>query len=273
MLSIALWDEAILDFFARSLHELDDKIPSRVTRTSRRECRDLLVSGDVDIALIPTLSAVTENELFDILSAVALSTWSNPFTQLYLKADIGAHVDTVAIDPRYAQEALLAKIVLKEHYAAEPVFRPTNQIASQDVNVIEGDAALIIEGSFNTERTRGNAVVDLGQDWYELTHYPMLWGVFIMGKGAATDDAVRLLRVAAQYTELYSEEWVQDQSLSDEMKQFFKKGIRYRLDDLAIAGLTSLQDYMYYNNAVEEIKEISFYEVTEESDDMDVPLL
>ncbi len=59
-----------------------------------------------------------------------------------------------------------------------------------------------------------------------------------------------------------------------ELFPFFLKGLRYRLDDLATASLTSFQDYLYYNDAVDEMPPLPFYQIPDgEADDEDDILL
>ena len=272
-MTIALWDEAALDFLSRAASELSGKLPISVMRASRRECRDAVIKGDAQIALVPILQAFKEIELFDVMPAVSLSSWANPYVSLFVKERLGGSIRTVAIDPHFAQEALLAKVVLKEHYGAEPVFQPTLQLSKKDLPDVQEDATLLIHKT-PEEIDFAGMHVDLGRDWFELTHYPMVWGVFVMSKGSATDEAVHTLRTLAQYAELYSGEWAAESGFSDTYKSFYTEGIRYRLDDLAVAGVTALQDYLYFNKALEDMSPLPMYELTQDTEeDNDTPLL
>ena len=273
MMTIALWDEAALDFFSRAASELSGQLPIDVIRASRRECRDAVIDGSAQIALIPILQAFREVELFDVLPAVSLSSWDNPYVRLLVKEALGSSIKTVAIDPAFPQEALLAKVILKEHYNSEPVFQPAMQLSSKSVAERQEDAVLLIQNTTELKNHPGMQL-DLGRDWFELTHYPMVWGVFVMGKGQANDEAVKTLRTLAQYTELYSGDWVAENTISEPLKSFYTEGLRYRLDDLAVAGITALQDYLYYNEALEDMSPLPMYElVQDQDDDEEGPLL
>ena len=267
-MKIALWDEPILHYFRKGFEDLS----MEVVAASRRQCRDLLVRGKVDIALVPTLTLLKERDLFDVLPAVALSSWSNPFTRLYTRNAFGEAIQSVAVNPEYAQEALLIKIVLEEHYGVEASFQPQMDVSLQSVAENKVEAALVVSTSFEKVDDVPFSL-DLGQDWYELTHYPMVWGAFVMSQDNATDEAVKLLRNVARYVEKHTADWSQEESLSEDLTAFFSKNIRYRLDDMAIASMTSIQDYLYYNNAIEEINEIVFYEVVHDEGEEETPLL
>ena len=272
-MTIAFWDEAALDFLSRAASELSGDLPVDVVRASRRECRDAVVKGTAQVALIPILQAFREVELFDVLPAVSFSSWANPFVRLRIGEKLDHSIHSVAIDPLYAQEALLAKVILKEHYGAEPVFQPVMKLQKNHQSDIQEDAALIVHNSIDIGGQNGFEI-DLGRDWFELTHYPMVWGVFVMSKGSANDEAVRTLRTIAQYAEHYSKEWTASSNYTEEVGSFYEEGVRYRLDDLAVAGVTALQDYLYYNEALEDMTPLPMYELTlDQNEDEELPLL
>ncbi len=270
---IAVWDEPPLDFLAKAASELSEHYGLEVLRLPRRPIRDMLIAGEVDVALLPTLQVYLEYELFDVLPAVAVSSWNFPYLRLHLKKGIGHPIDSIWIDPSLAQEALITKIILKEHYELTPEFKP------YDGNLAEIAKDGHLDGTLVQMRTIEPALeegisIDLGRDWFELTHYPMVWGLFVMKHGEGGARAVNILRDIASYTEIHREQWSDELEASEQVRTFYKEGIRYRLDDLATASLTTFQDYLYFNNAVDEMSPLSFYEVSEgEAEDGDGPFL
>lgn len=272
-MNIALWNEPAIDYFARSAEALSEHLALEISRDSRRVCRDQLVTGMADVALVPTLSVFKEPDLYDVLPAVAFSSWQNPFLTLWLKKHMGPEVKSVAIDPAFPQEALVAKILLKEHYAASPGFLPVESLADTNFEASDADAVVLVDTKLQ-DRPDIPGAIDMGQDWFELTHYPLVFGVFVMRKGEATSEAVSQLRDIARYTEHYKQDWLEEEGPSDPYRRFFGEALRYRLDDLAVASLTAFQDFLYYNEAVEEMTPVPFFEVdAHEDDENDVPLL
>lgn len=270
---IAVWDDPALNFLARSANKLAERHSLTVFREARRPLRDMLVSGQVDVALLPTISVFRDAELFDVLPAVAISSWDFPFVNLQLRKGMGDSVDSIGIDPNLAQEALITKVILKEHYDLSPAFKPIggNDFSLDSHQDLDGILA-ISDGK--TATSNAGLSIDLGRDWYELTHYPMVWGLFVMRTGDATGKAVSILRDIAAYAEVKREEWVEEMDLPAQLQHFYLEGIRYRLDDLATASLTSFQDYLYYNDAVEDMAPLPFYEVEDgEADIEEGPLL
>ncbi|MFK7843850.1 MAG: MqnA/MqnD/SBP family protein [Rhodothermales bacterium] len=270
---IAVWDEPALDFFARAAEELAAHHKLTVVRLPRRPLRDTLVGGEVDIALLPTLSVFLDHELFDVLPAVAISSWDFPFLKLNLRKGIGQPIDSIWIDPSLAQEALVTKVILKEHYDLSPSFKPFVGDLAEAAKLQDLEGTLV-KTTGNIPELKEGVSIDLGRDWFELTNYPMVWGLFAMRNGEASGRAVNIIRDIASYTELRREEWLAEEDMPEELHKFYKEGLRYRLDDLATASITSFQDYLYYNDAVDDMAPLPFYEVPEgEADGDDGPLL
>jgi predicted solute-binding protein len=270
---IALWDEPALDLLTSAIEQSGRFAPTALVRASRTSCRNALVLGEVDIALVPTLTLFREPDLFDGLPAVALSSWDWPTVEILLHRPLSDGIRTVSFDPRFAQETLLAQIVLKEHYAAEPSFKPVETTAAGDLWQAPTDAALVIQHP--TADLPGVAGrFDLGREWFELTNYPLVWGVFVAQRGTATSAFVRHLTLYAGLAEQITESWVRERDLEPRLAVFLREYIRYRFDDLAVAGFTALQDYLYFALATDDIAPVSFFEVpASEEDAEDAPLL
>ena len=267
---IAVWNEPAVDVFAAALERSGAFDPASILRGSRTECRDWLVRGEVDIALVPTLTVIREEDFFDPLPAVALSSWNYPFTEIVLHRGLGHALHTIVFDPRYAQDVLLARIVLKEHYNMAPGFKPVDTTSVRTLLDQEADAAVIVNQSIVSDVPEATSL-DLGREWFELTNYPLIWGVFVAQKGAATPAHVRALIESAATAEQITESWIEEHVPHERFATFYTEHMRYRLDDLATASLTSLQDYLYYYLATDDIPSITFYQVPEEEEDSTNP--
>ncbi|MEZ4698959.1 MAG: MqnA/MqnD/SBP family protein [Rhodothermales bacterium] len=270
---IAIWDEPALDVFAAVMEQGGRFAPSVVRRGTRAECRNWIVLGEVDVALVPTLTLFREQDLFDALPAVALSSWAYVQAEIILHKPLGEAISTVGFDPRYAQEVLLTQIVLKEHYNVVPGFKPVDASTVQALLDAPADATIVVNappGSIPETMER----LDLGREWYELTNYPMVWGVFVTQRGAANTDFVRRLTTYAGLAEQRTEAWLEQHPVDAARADLYQNQLRYRLDDLAVASFTALQDYLYFYLATDDIAPVSFYEVPADEDDSDdIPLL
>jgi chorismate dehydratase len=271
---IAIWDEPALDVFAVAMEQNGRFAPSVLHRGTRAQCRNWIVLGEVDVALVPSLTLFREQALFDALPAVAISTWESTLVEIALNRPLGEGVSSVSFDPRYAQEVLLTQIVLKEHYQTVPVFKPVDAVSIQQLLDAPTDASILVNAPSDAAAA-ATYRMDLGREWFELTNYPMVWGIFVTSRGAANSDHVRRLTTYAGMAEQFTESWLADHAQDDRLAAFYRSQIRYRLDDLAVASFTALQDYLYFYLATDDIAPVSFYQVpdSEEEDSDDLPLL
>lgn len=249
ILRISIWDDPRLKAFGEALRsERTD-----VTFDSREVGGKRLGAGLVDMALIPTDIAVGLSEDFDILPAVAYSGWSTPHAIINLRDGFEGRPDALECADPGALESLVSRVVLQEHYGIS-VRAQSSEIPARD-----SQAAAVLAFDEAPPSNEGRNL-DLGQEWYELTNYPMVWGLFVMRKGELDADIVRRLREAAAAVESADELDGTDPG-EDGMAL-----PRFRFDDIATASLTELCRYLYFYGVTGDIREIEPAKVPEDAD-------
>lgn len=272
---VAVWNLPPVDFltagFSSGVHA--DRFD--VQRLRLPDCERVLLEDHVDAALLPTLSVLKHHEQLDVVPAVALSTWSHPFVRLVLDSDLGTTPETVAYNPDYEQEAFVARVILREHYKMEPDFTALPNAANEELLAAAHDATLIVGPDVPTMSFESR-VLDLGQEWYELANYPMTWGLFAARRGALDEAAIRAIRDGVLASEQQRKVWLRAQETSEVLHAFYADELRFRLDDLCVAGLTEFRQYLFYYDVVDDVREIPFVFLSDdeaESDDGSKPLL
>ena len=263
---LATWDYGPTDFLVSGFTSGAVASPFELERHSPQRCAELLRAGQVDVALVPTLTVASDVGAFDVLPAIALSTWRYPYAKLVLRRDLGEPVRTVAVDPAHPQEALLARIVLKEHYGAEPELVPHPGADVEALLGADADASLVVGPRVPMLQT-DRLALDLGQEWYELANYPMVWGVFATPKGEATPEMITALRDAAEAAEANRAVWMQAQEPPPALHAFYQDDLRIRLDDLAVASLTEWLRFLFFYGVAEEITGLPFVALPSEEDE------
>lgn len=246
-MKIAVWDTP---FTSLALRALERAAPGMVTGGSATEVEVLLRAGKVDIAMIPTHRALMAGDDFDVLPAVGVSTWSNPFTTLGLPAGLDGKTVLIQCHADAALAALVAKIILKEHYGIIAAVT-----ASTDPSPDVSRFSLSTQGH---ETDADAMLLDLGQEWYELANYPMVWSVFVMRKGEVEDRHIEYVRDALVELDENRRDMVLAAAGDDDMQMFELNELRLRMDDLAIASLTELGEYMYFYDLKESIDPVAF---------------
>ncbi len=272
-MKLAIWDYPPAEFMVCAHGEVATKLEFSIARADMRQCADLLTTGQVDVALVPTLVPLTNPDTVDVLPAVALSSWAYPYAKILLSDGLRG-IESVAYDPAYPQEALLARIILKEHYGSVPEFVGYEDASIEEIAAAQEEARLVI-GTEVATREYDELALDLGQEWFEHAQYPMVWGVFAVRKGSATPQIVRSLRNLVKASAEKRKLWIQSQETPPALHAFYKDALRVRLDDLAIASLTEYRQHLFYYNVVDEVPEMPFYFLPdeEEKDDGKRPLI
>ncbi len=230
----------------------------------------LLRAGKVDVALLPTDRILMAGDDFDVLPAVGISTWSNPFARLVLEEGFPDAEEApipelhIRCQPDGALVGLVARIILKEHYGIMATVTPPLDTDEWSGGPFELLVSPADQSRIASPAGPGRRVeLDLGQEWYELANYPMVWAAFVMRKGEVEDAHIRLVRDALVELDENRRTRVLAAEGTDAMQQFELNELRLRMDDLAIASLTELGEYMYFHELKETIDPVAFASLTD----------
>lgn len=216
-----------------------------VERHDGATCDALVRAKQVDVGLIPAYYVMAAGREVQVIPGGAISSWSFPYALLQLSGPL-MKVRTFVCTTTQMQEALMTRVILKEHYGVDVT------------PVSEGPAdALLHTGRSCNSLAQDSKVLNLGQEWFELLQYPMVWALFTCAADTASPAMVAAIKALAQKAEHNI------RATQIESGQPPRVDIRLRLDDLVLAGLTGLQEYMYYYGAIEEMAELPFYEPSE----------
>ena len=262
-MQLALWDHPALDLFALALDEVTAGTSVEAERQPARTCLELVQDGLVDLALVPTVDLLHDPSEFDVLPAVALSSWAYPFARIELEEGMTHKAAKLAVPPDSGWETLVARIVLREHYGIEP--EVTVVTDPSDLAAHRAKTKLDVTNEALTRETN-SVMLDLGQEWYELASYPLVWGLFVARKGTSQPRMIRLLRRTAEHAEERRAAWLGEQRLSPEAEAFQRDSLRFRLDDVAIAGLTELRQFLFFYRITDDVPNLNFVALPDEED-------
>jgi predicted solute-binding protein len=251
MLRVAVWDIPPAQFLG-----------SRLERESRIEivsgpavaCEKWLAEDEVDLALISTLSVMRDPEPWELLPDVGLATRRYPYARLFLRDGLGA-IERIGIDPRYRQEAIITQIVLKEHYDAAPEFVPYERGSTRQILAKEG--GVLVTDPLEDPSTDG-VVLDIGREWFELSTYPMVWGVFAALQDKLPIDRAERTQQAIAGVEADREEWISRRDLSEEVADFMREDLFIHLKGHLHGGFEELAQYLFFHGIIEDVPQLPF---------------
>ncbi|TDI76216.1 MAG: hypothetical protein E2O84_03210 [Bacteroidetes bacterium] len=236
VIKVAVWDDPMIEALHQSWTS-ESGVTIEVLVLSAEDAERAVLLEDVDIALLPSTQVLLRLQSLDILSESAISTWRNE--KVLIERPTVSPPDHLFIKsgPRNEVFDLVSNVILKEHYRYS-VERESNSSGHSLANGRVAGSTLSVQPAdtdYSIEQ-----YLDVSQEWYELVNYPMVWALFVTAKNNVTDILIKGIRewVTVLYSEAVDEFISDDGELSDL--------IRPRLDDLAIASLTELCDYMFH---------------------------
>jgi chorismate dehydratase len=150
----------------------------------------------LDAAFLSPLEYARESSLYEIIpGAGASSSVSTGTVSLIFRSEHLHSVNTIAIDPAFSSEIVLARIVLAEEFEVSPKFVPAtgsvdDMLARADAVLLAGDASLRAVDVYPNR-------IDLVEAWNEMTDLPYVHGVWVVPSGAGTPDLAQILQDAA----------------------------------------------------------------------------
>ena len=262
-MKLALWDLPPADVLRAGFES--SGIPNlEVLRARPEVCAGMLLEKKVDAALVPTTMVLKAADGFDIIPGIALSTWHYPFAKLVLKGGLRDWPERIIFDRRAIQEKLVARIVLHEHYGIQPEFQPTKG------NIAEVDEpAVLLSGRASYRADPEDLVLDLGREWFELSNYPMVWGLLVTRREHLAPEQVSAIIETAAKAEEQQQSILENLPADSDLFDFIQDDVRVRFDDLATASLTELKRYMFYYNELDDMPDLHFAEIEEGEDEED----
>ena len=183
-------------------------------------------------------------------------------------------IETLAVDPAYAAEAILAKIMFAEEFDASPQIVPVSgsieqMLANADAALLVGDAALR-ESAFHPN------ALDLTESWVQMTDLPFVHGLWCARPEDLSPEIVELLK-SGRHTDEPTLATIAARAahekrfagLSSELLKEYLEGFFYTLPDDALEGMREFLRFAYYHGVLPDIPEIHTYSGPEELEDED----
>lgn len=219
---------------------------------------------NLEVAFLSPLEYARDSSLYEIIpgagasSSIATGTVSVIFRSEHLHS-----VSTIAIDPAFSSEIVLARIVLAEEFELAPKFVPATgtvdeMLARADAVLLAGDASL---RAVDVHPNR----IDLIEAWTELTDLPYVHGMWVVPSGTGTPELAELLQNAASKA-LDSIDTItgsappalfpaQNQSsLADYLNAF-----SYDLSEEDLDGIQEYMRFAYYHGVLPDIGDLNIY--------------
>ncbi len=206
---------------------------------------DDLATGDLDVALIPSVEAFL-NPDYEVVSDACVATHGPVLSvKLYSRVHPG-EIKTLALDEGSRTSAALSQIILSERYGVCPELQKlplqkTTRDSDADAVLLIGDRAISPpDETFHT-------VWDLGEEWVNWTGLPFVFAMWVTRQDTDLGEIPEKLSAARDLGLAEIERIATDgaQSLDLEYEtllDYLTKNLHFRLGDSERAGLKLFQE-------------------------------
>ena len=228
-------------------------VPSKLSR--------LLKAGAIDAGLIPVFDYLNGTGKV-ILPRLSLSC-KGPVesVKLFYRPPL-KYVKRIYADKASSTSAALVRILLKEIYGIEPkIFKVSTQYLAT-LGTVPYTGILHI-GNLAFRRIKGYSDLDLGEAWYEFTHMPFVFALWVSSHFPTSRTITKLLSHNLEWSmkniDDISNRKAKELNLRKEfVKNYLSKSINYSLGKRHIKAIEKFQDLCLKHKLLKIKRHIEF---------------
>jgi predicted solute-binding protein len=219
---------------------------------------------EVDIGFISPIDYARDSSTLTVVPDVGL--WSQTGGKA-VTVHFGTGVQdvaTLAVDPAYASEVILAKIILSEEFDIDPQIVPV--IGDLETMLGRADAALLVGDNALRESASQGDALDLIETWVQMTDLPYVHGIWCARERDLRQQHVSALQQSRRegtscIVDIAARAAGSDMfpGFSTDHLQEYLDRFSYDLPDDAIEGLKEFHHYAYYHAVLPDIPEITLF--------------
>ena len=235
----------------RGLFDLSFAIPA--------ECADRLADGRADIGIVPAVEL--NRQKLEVIRGTGVACHGPVRSILLISKLPFAEIRKLATDSTSRTSVALSRIILARKYGVEPEHWPQaphigKMLENADAALIIGDTALLLD-----PETLPFHVLDLGQEWAEMTGLPMVFAVWAARAGVPRQDSKPFtdsLRFGLEHMDDIVREWHPKLGLPESLvREYLTKNIVFELGEREYLGLKTFLQYASELSHPVEAKKVS----------------
>jgi chorismate dehydratase len=205
---------------------------------------------------------------YRIIPEVAVSSREPTGTiQLIVNQSI-RNIKTVAVDVRVVSEIILAKIILQERYSDLTSSSHNIQFIPMMPDVgamlVKADAALIVNSTLSESRD-DLMVLDLVEEWNDLTDLPYVHGFWVGYESDTTEEEIRSVIHAADEGVAHMDDIARQSAgelhLAPEAVSQYLSSFSYGFGSEQHDSVSEFIHYAFYSGILPDAPEIKFFDV------------
>ena len=230
----------------------------------------------LEAAFISPIDYARESSEYVILPGIAVSAQQgNETVVLHFREGL-RKVKTLAADPSFASEIILATILLQEQFDISTRIVPA--VGSLESLLAKADAALLVGDAAFMEPSAHRNKLDLIETWNDMTDLPYVHGFWCCREQDLTVQEVQSIQQANDRGNASLDEIAAEAStrpggrVSVEAVKNYLGSFSYHFTESARAGLNEFLRYAYFHGILPDVAVLHFYGIDEEADRSDISL-
>ncbi|MEK7251159.1 MAG: MqnA/MqnD/SBP family protein [Bacteroidota bacterium] len=239
----------------------------QLVHESRPTIAKQLRDHELAAALLSPLDYARDSSDYRIVPNVAVVSHDGNGSIIVRFREGVKNISTVAVDPSFASEIILTKIILSEQFDIEPGILP--MIASLDVMLQKADAALLVGDVAFRHREDSEDIIDIIEEWNEMTGLAYVHALWC-GRGGdlAMEDIQRIQDAGTKGVAGISDIAMEfSKDVRDAVQQYLES-FSYTMRDEAKEGLARFMKYLYCHGITPDVSELNFYSTEEANDNL-----
>lgn len=217
--------------------ELVEDVPARLAIQLREE--------KLHGAFLSPIDYAKENTNYKILPNLGVSSEGESGTAYLIFKEHLNRIRSVAVDPGYSSEIVLAHIILAEKYDTPPQFVPMKSTVEESLS--KADALLVVSTSSQSQYA-ASSKLDLVDEWMDLTGLPYVHGFWVSREGALSPHETQVIARQSASASTLEGELLSHAS--------YLLNFQYDLNENALAGLAEFFRMAYYYGILKDIPDV-----------------
>lgn len=224
------------------------------SKSSPGELAIKLRAGQFAAALISPLDYARNYTEYQIVPGVSITSAGESNTVLLHFNKGLRNVSSIAADPAFAAEIVLAKIILRENFHIEPTIIPTTGTVGEMLR--KADAALHVTEGIQPNVEHRDAM-DMVDEWSDVTGLPYVHCMWAFRENSLRMAEMNLLSRIADHWVLEAADLPEEVDRKTAHQYFHHFG--YTLDDSTLGGITEFLRMAYYHHILENIPDVKIF--------------
>ena len=195
---------------------------------------DMLISNEVDIALVPVATIPLLNEYY-IITDYCIGT-TGEVASVCLFSDVPlADIKTILLDYQSRSSVGLLKILLKDYWKLNVELVSSD--AGYEEKIFGTTAGLVIGDRAFIQRKKSKYIYDLGTAWKEMTGLPFLFAAWIANKKLPQTFVEKFNQTTGEGLNHLPEIISANPYTHYDLKKYYEENISFNLDNQKKKGL------------------------------------